>query len=353
MQKSESISIQKKYSTFFQGIKQLHRAERLPVTRPSRINEHSNSGLSNVIVKPLNYGCLNKLEDKDLVFIADKLTDFAALYDSNILDWTFDIDNDTIITLIHRCMIYLYESINLNEIIFYKDESSIKFELIQPLNYKTVCYAIPLLKVYSLKQKSIKIYKILMGFIQSLPVINFFNDDYHTEMIKEWMISCYDEELESEGYSLIIKENYDSLFISKKTITAINNFKCDWLSLLDTYNPKNTIYSSLIELIKKGVDIDFNLIHQVHSANNYDYCEEEGVSFSDTFLIVDETESAFTKHYVDYINDISNNYGNKEICQSLLIEKKTDLKKFDESVQNRIYNIQSFFNQLINLLNSI
>lgn len=288
------------------------------------------------------------LTDKQLKTVVSLLVNYTKRHDKEVDVWEFDINIHTLQDVINRCLYSLYNILDVDDVSIFKNGKELTVDLFAPITTQETVYILPLLKVFCIKHKSPKLFEILMSFILQLPFVNMFQLEGISHAIMEWMASNLDESI-SYKENVNYKETYDSLFIPNRVTNQIIGYDIsNWRERLMTYKPRIKLYQKLKQLLLKSDTINFNCIH-----NTYTHFDDEyEFDLNNLYVIGDNTESCFSRYYVDYVNDIANNYGTLTSSKFAIIQKNK-VVDFNKTLDRDITQTNNFLIELTDLLNEL
>lgn len=346
----ENISTNRRASKAASKLVSSNRTKRIG-TRNKQIipNPNSNNGVSNLRIYPtVNELFLNELSQNDLRLVAECLTNAVAHYTPKVWSWDFNPQEETIHTLINKCLNWFEDNFEVEYFEVFKIEKDIEIRLLTRAMETGKIHVIEIDKVYRLKNKNNKIYNILLSFIKSLPFENALDYGYcgMAEMVFDYNIEREKEEKEEALNNNNEYEKCESTHWIKKRQAWFNKIEQgNWENDLLEYNPKKEKYIRIKELLLTANTINFNVPFQV--ANKYD--ADFSLDFSSLYLVTDYEDSAYTDAYLENINCYAQEMSTTA-PYILAIANKQDFTPFDFKKTKQISQLNEFvknFNKIL------
>lgn len=274
--------------------------------------------------------------------LAKMLVNTTRYFSGSIDHWEFT-STDSLDDVVLRCIHQLKERANIDHIDLLGQDGEVRLLLKRHIGNRTSVYCIPLRPILSLRWKSPALFHILFSFVKSLPYINLFHIG---EDRVDWLWQFLFEE---ESYH---REN-GSPFSGMPSVNFFSRYQDlfntyesrDWRELLDKYRPRKPLYQKIKKLLLKADEIDFQTPFRIGSRDWYESMFEHW----ETFLIVDDEDSAFTRSYIEMLNECSNEYDIISAYQHATVEKGK-VEPFEEGLAHKINCLEEFLSDLNELL---
>jgi hypothetical protein len=270
------------------------------------------------------------------------MVDATRNFSGNIDDWRFSA-SDSLDDLILRCANRLKERARIDHIEVLREDADLRLVLKRHIGNRSTVYCIPLRPVMPLRWKNPMLFDILMSFIKSLPYINLF----HTgEDRVDWLWEYLFEEEAYHRKNGSVFGNCNSVRFFGRYQKLFDEYEPqDWKFLLLKYRPRKPLHKGIKELLSKADTIDFRVPFRIGTRDAYESMFEHWESF----LIVDDADSEFTRSYIEMLNECSNEYDIISAYELTTVEKG-NLQPFEEGSTYKLNRLEEFLTDLNELL---
>ena len=282
----------------------------------------------------------------DVSELAELLVDATRKFTGNIDDWEFT-SLDSLHDLILRCCNRLQDRAGIDHIDVLRDDEG-NFRLIpkKQLDSRSKIFCIVLRPIIRLRHRHPVLFNILFSFIKDLPFINLFCT---SEDRIDWLWTIlFDNHCQLEEKERPKSLDYSVNFISRYKTLFDEFIEQDWKLLLANYTPRKPLYKRIKELLEGADKIDFQLPFRIGNRDPYDSMFEHW----ETFLVVDDDESDFTRYYIEMLNESSNEFDIISAYQYTTIEKEK-IEPFEEGMAYQINQLEDFIIELNELLRQL
>ena len=278
----------------------------------------------------------------DIKALASLMVDATRNFSGNIDDWRFSA-SDSLDDLILRCANRLKERARIDHIEVLREDADLRLVLKHHIGNRSTVYCIPLRPVMPLRWKNPMLFDILMSFIKSLPYINLF----HTgEDRVDWLWEYLFEEEAYHRKNGSVFGNCNSVRFFGRYQKLFDEYEPqDWKFLLLKYRPRKPLHKGIKELLSKADTIDFRVPFRIGTRDAYESMFEHWESF----LIVDDADSEFTRSYIEMLNECSNEYDIISAYELTTVEKG-NLQPFEEGSTYKLNRLEEFLTDLNELL---
>lgn len=119
----------------------------------------------------------------------------------------------------------------------------------------------------------------------------------------------------------------------------------DWNPLLHKYRPRKPLHKRIKKLLLGANEIDFQIPLRISSKDGYNSVFEHWESF----LIVDDEDSDFTRSYIEMLNECSNEYDIISAFENTIVEKG-NIQPFEQGISYNLNRLEEFLSKLNELL---
>lgn len=302
--------------------------------------------VSDLTVLPiLDHPMVSDESEIDIRELAHLIVDATRKFTGKIDDWRFSV-SDSLDDLILRASDRLRTRGGVEHIEVLKDDGALRLVLKRHIGNRSTIYCIPLRPIMRLKYRHPTLFHILFSFVRSLPYINLF----HTgEDRVDWLWQYLFEEEVYHKENGTTFGNADSVKFFGRYEDFFNEYEtCDWKSLLAKYRPRKPLYIKIKALLLKAETIDFQVPFRIGSRDSYDSMFEHWESF----LIVDNEDSEFTRSYIEMLNECSNEYDIISAYENAVVEKN-NIKPFEGGTTYKLNRLQDFLSKLNELIRQL
>lgn len=277
--------------------------------------------------------------------LASLIVDTTRNFSGNIDDWQFS-KTDSMDDLILRCASHLKDRAKIDHIEVLQADVDLRLILKRHIGNRSTVYCIPLRPIMPLRWKNRILFDILLSFVKSLPYINLFHiGEGRVDWLWEYLF-------EEEAYH---KKN-GSVFSDANSVKFFDRYQKlfdayelqDWKSLLLKFRPRKPLHKQIKELLLKADSIDFQVPFRIGTRDAYESMFEHWESF----LVVDDADSEFTRSYIEMLNECSNEYDIISAYAFSTIEEGS-IQPFEEGLSYSLNRLEEFltdFNELLRQL---
>tara|TARA_R110001583_G_scaffold9203_4_gene43654 strand:+ start:25465 stop:26508 length:1044 start_codon:yes stop_codon:yes gene_type:complete len=277
--------------------------------------------------------------------LANLMVDATRNFSGNIDDWQFST-SDCMDDLILRCASHLKDRAKIDHIAVLQEDTDLRLVLKRHIGNRSTVYCIPLRPILLLRWKNRILFDILLSFVKKLPYINLFHiGEGRIDWLWEYLFEeeAYHKKngsVFSNANSVKFFDRYQKLFDAYETQ--------DWKSLLVKYSPRKSLHKQIKELLLKADAIDFQVPFRIGTRDAYESMFEHWESF----LIVDDSDSEFTRSYIEMLNECSNEHDIISAYAFTTIEKG-NIQPFDEGLSYNLNRLEEFLTDLNELLRQL
>ena len=260
----------------------------------------------------------------------------------NMDNWQFS-PSDCLDDLILRCIDHLRDKAKIDHIEVLRQDVDLRLVLKRHIGNRSTVYCVPLRPIMPLRWKNRVLFDILLSFVKSLPYISLF---HMGEDRVDWL---WEYLFEEEAYH---REN-GSVFGNCDSVKFLGRYQKpfgmyeprDWKSLLSKYRPRKPLHKRIKELLLQADTIDFQTPFRICTRDAHESTFEHWESF----LIVDDANSDFTRSYIEMLNECSNEYDIVSAFEHTTVDKG-DCKPFEEGLVHKLNRLEEFLSDLNELL---
>lgn len=308
--------------------------------------ESKSFSVSNVTISPIfGDGLVREDEHFEVRELAHLMVNATRKFTGKIDAWQFST-SDNLHDLILRCAYRLRDRANIEHIEILQDDEDVRLVLKRLIGNRSTVYCIALSPIMRLRHRHPTLFHILFSFVRNLPYINLF----HTgEDRIDWLWQYLFEEDAYHKENGSTFGNTDSIKFFGRYEEFFNEYVThDWQPLLEKYRPRKPLHKNIKELLLKADAIDFRVPFRIGSRDSYDSMFEHWESF----LIVDDEDSEFTRSYIEMLNECSNEYDIISAYENAVVEKG-NIQPFENGTTYKLDRLQDFLSKLNELIRQL
>ncbi|WP_209403827.1 hypothetical protein [Pseudozobellia sp. WGM2] len=208
-------------------------------------------------------------------------------------------------------------------------------------------WAIPTAPIFSLHDRSPKLFAALLSFVHSLPFDNVFKRmGYLLECLLEWSFEVLESESDPET-DCCAEGPCVLCFIEAHAPDYAEYEDFDWLACMRDYRPKNTLFKMIRDLLLEAPAIDFNAF-----ANLCFLEDDMDLKVDNLIVFLDREDSQLENGYINFVNEIAQ-YGYSHTIYDISLTVGNETKSFvmrKEGQVNAVFNFMDRLNELLKKL---
>ncbi|SNZ01440.1 hypothetical protein [Flagellimonas pacifica] len=301
--------------------------------------------LSDVTIAPMLAHPVLGEKKLDLRELAQLMVEATRYFSGNIDHWRF-LPSDSYDDLILRCANRLRDRGGIDHMDILQADGYLRLVAKRYIGNRGTVHCIPLRPILPLRWKNPALFHILFSFVKELPYIGMFQT---TESRIDWIWEfLFEEETYHKKQGKAFSKDHSVKFFSRYESLFDGYAIRDWKTLLERYSPRKPLHRKIKRLLLKANTIDFQKPFCLSVRDAHQSMFEHWESF----LIVDDPDSEFTRAYIEMLNECSNEYDITSAFQHTVVEQG-NIQPFREGVSYQLNRLEEFLSELNELLRQL